>query len=354
MLLDDIIKVGTRSTAELTADELAGLFPALSASETIKRYVNEHRPRGGGMVFGIVPMFLLYVLMECRRQTYRGMVKNLTAEEAFVLGFPIKDDMMRIPAASTLNSFVNHVLIPDVMRPLSEEFGSCFISADKDKGILTIDSTPVEACHGDKDAEFNPHYRINMKKAHIAMMNGMPLCMEYSGGNDGDNPYARPLLDSCRKMGAGRKNVSMFMADGSYDSFETFGDVWETIGVQSRMRLHPNHVFSTDACPEEIDRIVNRNWKLGGDKRMTTGQKLTFLCSISKKELAGAYLRNMCIMDPIRDIRLKDRWECEVTHSSMKQWIDFTVRGTRIKTRESIVRCKFLCVQALCALFAQT
>jgi hypothetical protein len=351
MLLDDIIKVRTRSTAELTADELAGLFHALSDSITIKRYVSEHRPRGGGMIFGFVPMFLLYVLMECRRQTYRGMTKNLTIEEAFVLGFPIKDDMIRIPAASTLNSFVNHILIPNVMQPLSKEFGECFISMSEEKGILTIDSTPVEACHGDKDAEFNPHYRINMKKAHIAMRNGMPLCMEYSGGNDGDNPYARPLLESCKGMGAGRKNISMFMADGSYDAFETFGDVWETIGVQSRMRLHSNHVLSEDACPEEIDRVVNRNWKHGGSKDMPMAKKLTFLCSIDKKELAGMYLRNLCITDPLRDIRLKDRWECEVTHSSMKQWIDFTVRGTRIKTRESTVRCKFLCVQVLCALF---
>ena len=120
---------------------------------------------------------------------------------------------------------------------------------DSEKGILTIDSTPVEECHGDKDAEFNPHYRINMKKAHIAMMDGMPLCMEYSGGNDGENPYARPLLDSCKRMGASRNNASMFMADGSYDSFETYGDVWETIGVQSRVRLHPGYVFNADACP---------------------------------------------------------------------------------------------------------
>jgi len=244
--------------------------------------------------------------------------------------------------------------MPDIMHPSSEEFGTCFISMAEKKTVLTIDSTPVEACHGDKDAEYNPYCRINMKKAHIAMLDGMPLCMVYSGGNDGDNPYARPLLESCQKMGAGRKNVSMFMADGSYDSFITFADVWETIGVQSRMCLHPHSVFKTEACIKEIERIVNKHWKKGGNKRMSDAQRLTFLCGIGKKELAGMHLRNIRIRDPIRNIRLMERWRCEATHSSMKQWIDFTVRGTRIKTRESMVRCRFLCIQALCALFVQT
>jgi len=69
MLLDRIDRVITRSTAELTAEELGRLFNALSGSETIKRYEYDHRPKGGTTIFNVTSMFLLYLFMECRRQT---------------------------------------------------------------------------------------------------------------------------------------------------------------------------------------------------------------------------------------------------------------------------------------------
>lgn len=352
MLLDNIVRVQSRSTAELTAEELGRLFGPLSGSETVKEYKREHRPKGGAAVYDIVSMLLLYFLMECRRQTYRGITKLITAEEALSLGFPMKDGGVRVPGASTLNEFVNKALMPKLRDGLSREFGAYFIKTSEE-GIMTADSTPNEASPKDLSADFNVHYNTRMYKTHMIMTDGMPVCMSFTKGNAGDNPRLHGLLTECAGMGAGRNNTSVFMADGGYDAFGSFADVWELIGVRPVIGTDSGSVYHEEASPEGIDKAVNRLWRKGGHKNMTMPQKLGLLYRNGKKELAGKFLRNMALTDPVRDIRLRDRKICEIAHSAMKQWVDFSVRGIRIKNREGMIGCRFLCIQALCALFVR-
>ncbi|MDR1405154.1 MAG: hypothetical protein LBJ20_06300 [Candidatus Methanoplasma sp.] len=132
----------TKSTRELTADDLLTLDEMISGSETVREYKRKHSPKRGAYTYGTVSMILLYILMECRRQTYRGIASPLSTEDAFILGFPIKDGRIMIPSAAGLNHFVNHILIPNLMTDLSEEFGRYFVSAGNDDSAVTLDSAP--------------------------------------------------------------------------------------------------------------------------------------------------------------------------------------------------------------------
>jgi hypothetical protein len=351
-IFKEIIKTEHRSTDELTAEELSRLYGLLENSDTVKRYLREHRPRRGSRVFGTVSMILLLILKECKRRRFRGAVDSVTAEDAASLGFPCSGGEVRIPVFTTLNHFYNHIFVPFLMDGLIDEFGSLFLNASS-SGTSTLDSTPVEASRNDRTEDYNVHYGVRMKKGHIFMADGRPVAIIVTSGSCHDGPAGRDLISKVKELGGSGLNMKLLLGDAAYCGWETYADARSELGVRLVTGLPCNTVYRPDADAAAIDRAVNARWdKAGSVKAMTMDQKLGFLCRNGKEELVGTYLRNIRFMDPEAESLLDLRRDCEHTHSSMKKWIDFTVRGSRVKGRADLVRTKFLCIQALSALLA--
>jgi hypothetical protein len=105
-------RLDIRISEEMSIDELCRLRAVLESSEVISSFVHEHSPRCGGRVFSFVSMLLLYVYMECRKTTYRGVVRNLSDHECLCLGLVGNDGRPWRPSSGTLNVFVNRTLAP--------------------------------------------------------------------------------------------------------------------------------------------------------------------------------------------------------------------------------------------------
>jgi len=343
-------RLDSRSTEELTIDELIRLKATLESSETIERYERMNRPKRGGVVFGFVPLLLLYLFMECRKTTYRGVVRNLNAHECECLGFPRSGNgRCRRPSAATLNHFVNHVL-----AHLDEEIGiEVAREVLNECGLLfTIDSTPLQASRYNFNADFNVHYNIRMDKAHIIMAGGFPVAMIQSGGNAGDSPFCIPLVRRACGISHGLM-INEFHADGAYDAFRTYAHVYIATGAVMRCNQGTDAVCS-GVDDERIRKEYNGMWKTDGyDPHMKNDVDfmLRFLYRHGNVELVGRYIRDRSMELDEKEGKTNARHVCETVHRAMKRWIEFSIFRLVKGTKTIRTRCRFLCLQLLATLF---
>jgi hypothetical protein len=334
----------------MTVNELAVLGTSLRSSEAIRKYEYDGRPKGGGIVYGFVPLFLLYILMECRKSTYRGIVKNLSDDDCICLGLTDRKGIAKRPSAATLNNFVNNKL-----AKISGEIGKEIVSVVlrlSSRVIITIDSTPAEASRYNRDADFNPYYNIRMDKCHIIMINGYPLFMVQSNGNAGDNLYAEQLIRSLSGSDLSGKSIEIYV-DGGYDAFLTYAVAYMVTGSVMRCNQGVDAVYSgvDDAC---IRERYARMWKLKGfdaHKKNDTDFMLRFLFRNGEEELVGKYLRDKSMRLDGTEGKTSVRFVCETMHRSMKRWIDLNILRIRKATKIIRMKCRFLCTQLLSMLF---
>lgn len=346
-------RLDVRSTEEMTVDELCMLREILESSETVRRHVSAHRPRRGGRVFGLVPLLLLYMLMECRKTTYRGVIRNLSEHDCICLGLVDEDGRPRRPSYATLNAFVNRTLAL-MASAIGDELAAAVLTTMPLKAY-TLDSTPLQASRYNTDAEYSEHYQIRMDKAHILMADGYPLFMLHSGGNAADSPFAEPLIDRLPRTRPSRGAME-FHADGAYDAFLTYARVYLSTGAVLRCNQ------GTDAVYHGVDEGAIRNayarmWKLDGydpHRKNDMDFMLRFLCRHGKEELVGKHLRDrsMRMNEDEADGKAKNvRHVCETMHRSMKRWVDLSIFRLVKRTKVARTQCRFLCLQLLSLLF---
>jgi hypothetical protein len=348
--IDPAHRLDVRSTAEMTIEELTRLKAVLESSEAIGRYEWENRPKRGGVTFGFVPMFLLYILMESRKTTYRGIVKNLSADDCMRLGLTDRNGRPKPPSSPTLNGFVNRRL-PAVMDSIGEEIVALILMMSP-KLVITIDSTPAQASRYNYDADYSPYYEIRMDKCHMLMVNGYPLFMIRSNGNAGDNPFAEPLIRMLSGHDLAGKEMEIYV-DGGYDAFLTYAAAYMVTGTVMRCNQRPNAAYS-DADDRKIRDVYSRMWKRKGydaHRKNDTDFMLRFLFRNGEQELVGKYLRDRSMDMEKEECRPTTRFVCETMHRSMKRWIDLNIFRIRKKTKELRMKCRFLCVQMLSLLF---
>ena len=101
-------RLDVRSSEDMRVDELCRLRAALESSDVVSRFEYEHRPKRGDRKFSFVSLMLLYLYMECRKSTYRGVIRNLSDHDCVCLGLVDDDGRPRRPSDATRNAFVHN------------------------------------------------------------------------------------------------------------------------------------------------------------------------------------------------------------------------------------------------------
>jgi hypothetical protein len=353
LLVDEVLRLNSRSTAEMTVDEMILLRVSLESSEAIKQYEYDNRPKRGGIRYGFVQLFLLYLYMECRKTTYRGVVRNLSDHECRCLMFPKNGGgVCRPPSPATLNHFVNHVLAR-ITEDIGKEISKAVLAVRPDHAYTyTLDSTPMQASRYNFDADYHPHYEIRMDKAHMIMADGFPISMLHSNGHANDGPYGIPLVERMCEISPGMK-AGEIHADGLYDAFLTYAYVYIHTGMMMRCNQGIGAVHSgfTD---ERIVEEYNGLWKKKGydpHRKNDIDFMLRFLYKHGKEETVGMYLRDRSMDLDAKEGKTNARHVCETVHRAMKRWMAFDIFRIAKATKTIRVRCRFLCLQLLATLF---
>jgi hypothetical protein len=349
LLIKEQFRLGVRSTEEMDIGGFSLIRVSLESSSVISEFETSRRPRHGGRLYPFVPMFMLYLLMECRKTTFRGIVRGLSDRECACLGLP-HDGKGRfaVPSPSTLCHFANHVL-PGISEKLGDELCKAVLGSAGDRTV-TMDSTPAEASRYNTDADFNPHYCVKMDKAHILMCNGFPVKMIQTRGNAHDNPIAAELVFRMGDLGIRSARV---LADGSYDAVATYIDVYIATGCVLRCNRRTGSVYSGTGEKEIAEAYSSLHRAEGYDpeRKRDMDFMLRFLYHNGRMETAGEYLRDISMNLDGKEGPPKGRWVCECVHRAMKRWIDFSIFGLWEKHKESRMKCRFLCIQFLSMLF---
>ncbi len=169
-------------------------------------------------------MLKLIVVKFYRQQSYRDKLSPISDENCRYLGLPWKDDRYAYPAPSRLHHFVKYRRKEDGLEMLGKIF--CRDSAET-TGIL--DSTQVEASRYDQYAEFNPHYRCKMYKAHLFHLGNFPVACCFSGGKEYDSSYASDLIKGVEAM---KSKITAVFADAVYDAFQIHADIFHYLYAQ--------------------------------------------------------------------------------------------------------------------------
>ena len=353
----DRLKV--RSTGALSARQMAGIIGMLESSAVIFRYdMGRRRDAGRRLKFGTVQMATILLFMEAKKLTFEGLREMAGKRGGQVvlknLGMPVgPDGRYVLPSDGWLSEFRNHAY-PEIRAELEAEIRRAVM--ERYEGVpkvITVDSTPLEASRYSEWADFNPHYRIRMGKAHIVMVNGVPIASVITNGNAGDNPGLLRLL-GC--FDGTRLRDARFLSDGGYASHESYLGVFRATGLVMSSNTGSNGRIHADAEWRNVVRRYNRLSRFEGfvpAKRATPGFVLRFLAAHGEAELAGWALRNLDIHRPeaVRAADAKARHVCETVHRAMKRWVDLDVRG--LWRRYAGVRCCFriLVCTLLCLAF---
>jgi len=141
----------------------------------------------------------------------------------------------------------------------------------------------------------NPHYSIRMDKAHILMPDGYPLNCIHSGGGANDNPFASRLVDRLSPV-----DGATFHADGAYDAFLTYTNVYQVTGAVMRCNHGSNTLFH-GVDEHVIRRRYGRMWRLEGydsERKDDLDFVLRFLCQHGEEVLVGKHLRDRSMLLP--------------------------------------------------------
>lgn len=357
MLVEDFFNViSIRSTGRMSAKQMAPIIGMLESSVAISAYERRLEMDSRELKFPIVCMMTLLIWMEIKHLTLDALEQSLTGRggQAILrnLGMPVGKDGRRMrPSKSWISTFKNRYY-PEFAKLLNAEMAESIMGSLGDDVIYTCDSTPLEASRYSVWAEFNPHYRIKMAKAHIVMANGIPMFVRYSNGNGGDNPALIELLD----MFDGTGKNGCFLTDGSYDSCETFAKVFRQTGLVMATNTGKTGVVHREA---EWANVVRRYNRLNGERGFVPSSRaspafiLRFLESHGERELAGWAIRNLNMRRPekIKKELARKRHVCETVHHAMKRWVNLDVRGLHRRHVWKGLSLKMFACQLLCIVF---
>jgi hypothetical protein len=122
-----------------------------------------------------------------------------------------------------------------------------------------------------------------------------------------------------------KAEVEFYSADGGYDSFRSYADIWYHLNAKPVISYSSNAVINKDGEVDRIDYWVNKMWKSGGDVHAKMEDKLKFLYERGRSEQVGMYFRNQNILDNLFRILYKNREECEPKHGHIKEVVIFDI-----------------------------
>jgi len=232
-------------------------------------YTNKH----WHFKYNISSQIKLFIVKCFRNISYDKTVSSLTEEEAIFLSFCDENGQIKLPSGGTLHHFVKYRLgekgINDIMMLIGQKILE--LSSEKE---AKIDSTPLEASRYDKYADYNPHYKCKMDKAHITMVGTCPIFMTHTNGLAGDSPELIKHIEALKKMNA---DIESYSADGGYDSFINYSDIWYHLNAKPIISSASNSLINPEGEEKRIDHWVNKKWKIGGDVNAPMEDKLKFL-----------------------------------------------------------------------------
>ena len=266
-------------------------------------------------------MLKALMLMDIKRMLhYTELADYLKSNplDAALLGFRRSGDRVEVPSVKTLWHFHN-TRIGKGWDRLFEIIRDRVIAEGKTMGMnigerCAEDSIPITAMNGDRDAEYNDHYKITGYKLDTIndIEDGLPMAKKTVTANAADAPMLQERVGSCRQQ-TGMKDIWI---DGGYDSYENIG--WLQInGIRPHFHIHENWVLNTAGSIEHITAQYNSHWKDSGYRAgASTGYMLTFLFNHGRYEEVGAYFRNIEMLryeaDPasyLKDYHLRSRKE---------------------------------------------
>lgn len=230
----------------------------------------------------------------------------------------------------------------------------CLGKLNKKIIIGNEDSTPVEASRYDYNAEYNTHYNFRIYKAHITMLETIPLYMSFTDGVAGDNPESLKNMVVLKKIGI---TFHIMNKDGSYDSFENYANTYVLLGAKPNIKPKENAVLNNEGTIERINHFLNKTKyrKQGISIRDSLKVKLNFLFSQEEKrrEQVGAYLRNDILENGLDKDAYPLRKHQERIHDHIKGTVKFNVRRLHNKQKKLHILWSFISYQVLCLISLQ-
>lgn len=292
--------------------------------------------------FHVKGMLLLALAYHFYGKSYEKLLSEITLFDIEILNF-LKREM---PSKSLLNNFILHRIDEEKLDSIMKSLGwklYCLSKMKKDLLIGNEDSTPVEASRYDKYADYNPHYKCKMFKAHITMLETIPLYMSFSSGLSGDNPESLKNMLTLKEMGI---KFHIMNKDGAYDSYPNYASTYVLLKAKPNIKPSEKAVFNKDGSIKKIDYFLNKKKyrEQGISIRDSLNRKLNFLYSQEerRKEQVGAFLRNQVIINGLDEEVFSLRKHQERIHDHIKDTVKFDVRGVNNEYKKHHIAWSFI------------
>jgi hypothetical protein len=270
-------------------------------------------------------------------------ISTLTNQEARLLCFEDDNGSINLPSHATLHHFVKYRLGKEGFNEIMFRIGKKLSKITKIRDIKT-DSTLLEASRYDRYADYNPHYKCKMDKAHITMIGTLPVYMTHTKGAAHDSPELKKHIAALVKMGM---DLDTFALDGGYDSFNNHADIWYKLKAKPVIAYSSDSKIHNEGTMKRIDHWVNKMWKIGGSIHMKYEKKLRLLYENGRKKQVGMHLRNKNIEDEGFEEEYAKRAECERIHKNIKWTVKFDVKGMKNASKKMYSIMKFVAYQLL-------
>ncbi len=214
---------------------------------------------------------------------------------ALALGFEKKQGAVCIPSKQNLWHFCNirlkghwnglFILMRDEIVARGQTVG--FTMGEK-----TIeDAMPLQSLPGDREAEYNDHYKIKGYKVDSVtdQNTGVPLSVTVTSINVDEAKNLIPQLTELTRSGIRIKEHTI---DGGYDDYEMIG--WMGFHeIQGKYRIHTNWVHNLKGDVQNIQALYQKHWHDSEFKQYASlSDILRFLFTKGYTEEVGAFYRN--------------------------------------------------------------
>ena len=351
-------RIGTRSTGRLSARKLSPVIRMLETSAVIRDHDRRRRDGAGRKLkFSTLELVVLLFYMEVKQLTFDGLRELLEGRggQRILANLGMHrgpDGRYALPSDGWLSEFRNHEY-PLIRLELEREIRDSVLERYRgERKVITVDSTPLEGSRYSPWA-YNPHYEIRMAKAHMVMVNGIPVISSFTDGNGYDNNEFLALLD---RFDGARIRDARFVSDGGYCSRETYLKTFLRTGCLMSSNIRSDASIHKDALWGNVLRRYGRLYREHGfvpTAWTTPGFIINFLAEHGEGKLAGWALRNLDVMRPdaVHREDARARHVCETVHHAMKRWVSFDVRGLWRKYAEVRNYFRILVCTLLCILF---
>lgn len=217
---------------------------------------------------------------------------------ADLLGFQKKQGVVCIPSKQNLWHFCN-IRLKDHWGVLFTLMRDETVVRAKTLGITlgekTLeDATPLQSLLGDREAEYNDHYKIKGYKIDsITDQNeSVPLSVTVTSINADEAKNLIPHLSAMHSAGI---PVKEHIIDGGYADYEMIG--WMGIhGIQGWYKIHTNWVYNTTGDESYLRAVYQTHWKDPWFKvHASLSEILSFLFKQRYTEEVGAFYRNQAM-----------------------------------------------------------